>query len=110
MDKQQQIKVFSDCVFESTDTIEVRELPGRKSFWIAASELPNQFAQLTAENAAGENIYVGVNPRTKVGGSTANDVAKARCLFADFDGVVDTDDVKWKLEGAGLPVPTITVT
>ena len=68
----------------------------------------------------GYNIYFGVNPRKHVGGTTKEDVALARCIFADFD---DKDDamirpgdgcgryefVLNRIIDAGLPEPSMVV-
>ncbi len=108
MTRQEQLKLFCECVYESTDIVEIRQLPSGKRFWITAGELPNQFDSLATENTAGENIYAGINPRKAIGGSKSSDVALARCLFIDFDDA-SFEDVKWAIEGGNLPVPTIQV-
>jgi hypothetical protein len=106
--RQSELELFASTVFEPDDWIEVRQLPSCKSFWIKAANLAAQFESLSKENDGGQNIYFGVNPRIKVGDKKGEGVALARCLVADFDGM-NCEDAKWKIEGAGLPPPTLMV-
>ena len=102
------IQRFSASVFEPTDIVEVRILPQKRSTWHTAADLPKQAARLLKANGAGQNIYVGANPRRATGGTTADDVLLARCLFADFDGI-DLDEARRRWEAAGLPEPTLII-
>jgi|GEM_PF-1037173 hypothetical protein len=103
-----QLARFAACVFDSDDVVEVRRLPSKQSTWHKASELPELAGALGAENAAGQNIYAGANPRSQSGGTTAADVALARCVFADFDGVT-CEVASAKIKAAGLPSPTLLI-
>lgn len=96
------------CVFEPTDMIEVRRLPSGKSTWHQAGELTKVAESLFYENQHGQHIHVGVNPRHYRGGTRSKDVACARCLFVDFDGI-DPDTATERWHNAGLPMPTLTI-
>jgi hypothetical protein len=102
------LQSYVDCVFDPRDIAEVRLLPGRKSSWHAAGDLPHEFERLNRENRDGQNIYVGANPRRAIGGSTAEDVAQARCLWVDFDDV-SVEAARERIEAAKLPTATLTV-
>ncbi len=102
-----QIKRFAAAIFEPNDLVEIRALPGGAQRWVHASELAELSNELAEENGAGRNIYFGANPRQHKGGR-AEDVALARCLFADFDGV-DLDEVRRRIDEAILPAPTVLV-
>ena len=102
-----QIKRFATAIFEPNDLVEIRALPGGAQRWVHASELAELANELLVENRVGRNIYFGANPRQHKGGR-AEDVALARCLFADFDGV-DLDEVRRRIDEATLPAPTVLV-
>jgi hypothetical protein len=70
--------------------------------------LPNEFERLSRANKDGQNIYAGANPRKAIGGSTAEDVAQANCLFVDFDNV-GVDAARERIEAAKLPTATLTI-
>ena len=99
------VQTFCQCVFEPGDIIEIRLLPKAESSWHTARELSAQNGALINSNQD-QNIYVGANPRKAAGGTKAEDVALARCLFADFDNVT-ADDVKKMLSEKQFPEPTI---
>ncbi|MEE8079430.1 MAG: DnaB-like helicase C-terminal domain-containing protein [Pseudomonadales bacterium] len=105
---QDQLARFADCVFDPTDLIEIRRLPSGRSTWHVATELPELFGQLKADNAKGQSVYVGINPRKERGGRTTADVVLARCLFSDFDNV-GLDGARERWQAAELPKPTLTV-
>lgn len=120
------IASFVECVYDTSDIVEVRLLrPGKvegqadvKNSWHPANELSQQATRLLRENEHGWSVYVGANPRAKRGGAKAEDVAIARCLVADFDPSnfrlpdhqhVDLDVARERWKAAGLPEPTIIV-
>lgn len=105
----QSVELYARCVFEANDLVEIRPLPSGSSEWHVAEKLAEQSARLHAANLAGQNIYVGVNPRRRVGGRCAADVQLARCLFADFDGNPSIGETMKRLAKAGLPEPTLAV-
>lgn len=103
-----QLTRFAECVYERSDMVEVRRLPSGVSSWHVAAELPELLTRLTADNAKGQGVHVGINPRKDRGGRKTADVALGRCLFADFDHVgLEGAQKRW--ESAGLPKPTLTV-
>jgi len=105
---QKEITQYTTCVFEPTDIVEVRRLPSGKSTWHQAGELAKVAESLVQYNQHGEHIYVGANPRRVKGGTRGKDVACARCLFVDFDGI-DAEAAKDRWRNVGLPTPTITI-
>lgn len=108
MAAQEQIEVFAMAIFEPEDIVEVRRLPSGRSTWHRAMDLADDAAEILEDNWRGENIYVGVNPRRRIGGRRGEDVAIGRALVADFDKCdIDTAVGKW--ERAGLPEPTLVV-
>jgi hypothetical protein len=108
-DKQEsQLAHYTACVFEPADIVEVRRLPSGKSSWHTAGKLAEIAESLLHENRDGQHIYVGANPRLSQGGTKSSDVACARCLFVDFDGIgLYAAQDKW--HNAGLPTPTLTI-
>ena len=95
---------FFDALFEASDIVEVRRFPSKRQDWLAAADLPLVSA------SGNEDVYFGVNPRRRTGGSTAQDVALARCVFVDFDHVAAPMDAQAMIQDAGLPAPTVVVT
>ncbi|HUU19744.1 MAG TPA: phage/plasmid primase, P4 family [Sedimentisphaerales bacterium] len=98
---------FCTCAFEPEDIVEVRLLPSGKSVWFSAQDLAGQIEYLIAENQAGQNIYIGANPRKIRGGTSAEDVALAHCLFVDFDQGATGESIKGLLGDSGFPEPTL---
>lgn len=104
----QQITTYGNAVFEPHDIIEVRLLPERRQHWLTAADLPSWTDYFSLYNIAGQNVYVGVNPRRTQGGSRATDVALARSLVADFDDLT-LDEAAQRWQSAGLPRPTMVI-
>lgn len=98
---------FVTCLFEPDDLMEVRLLPSKRQTFARAGQLLGSDADLQAANDAGENIYIGANPRRQNGGK-AVDVALARCLFVDIDGTA-VDEARRRIRESGVPQPTIEV-
>jgi putative DNA primase/helicase len=93
---------FAAAIFEPEDTVEIRCLPSKQSEWRQASALAG------FDPPADQNVYVGANPRTAVGGTDGESVAIFRCLFADIDGVTLAEGLA-RLAATALPPPTIVV-
>lgn len=102
------VGTFADSLYEPDDLIEVRRLPSGRSTWHRASELPNVANDLRRDNAKGQGVFIGANPRTREGGRKAADVQLARSIFADFDHT-DLDDAAERWERIGLDDPTLAV-
>ena len=88
MNTAQQVDAFVSAIFDAVDLVEIRLLPSGKQRWEFAGNLSDTvrvLPWLEDRNAAGENIFIGINPRRRKGG-TAKDVLLARCLVVDFDG------------------------
>lgn len=106
-----QLRAFIDAIFEPTDLVELRAIHKThkaKQKWLAARDLSSLVARLGQLNGTGFDIYIGANPRKAIGGSKADDVLLARCLFVDFDGIA-LDEVRRRIDEAGLPTPTMIV-
>lgn len=105
---REEVARYAACVFEPTDIVEVRELPCGRSTWHEAGKLAEAAESLFCDNQHSQHIYVGANPRRAEGGTRSKDVACARCLFVDFDGIGPvTARERW--HNAGLPTPTLTI-
>ena len=98
---------FLACLYESSDLVEVRLLPGKRIMFHKVGQLHELDAELSSANAGGENVYIGANPRRRKG-STSTDVACARCVFVDIDKSTPEAAMQ-RIADAGLPTPTCTV-
>ena len=76
--------------------------PGR------SSETPRRAIAKLATLGHGTQVYFGANPRRRRGGK-AEDVAIARCLFADFDGGTTVEQARIRWAEACIPEPTVIV-
>jgi RepB DNA-primase from phage plasmid len=106
---KRQLQRYCNCVFDENDIVEVRLLPSGHRSWHKAKDLPDQFARLNRLNGEGQNVYLGANPRTAEGQSSAEGVAFAHCLFADFDGGATVEHASEKISAAGMPEPTALI-
>ena len=113
-DPCKQVARFMEVIFEPRDLVEVRMFPNKGEKrrplqeWHRASVLPAQTNRLAEINAGGQNIYFGANPRCTEGGRTEH-VARARCLYVDFDNGVTVPASRLWIDDACLPVPTAIV-
>lgn len=114
----EQIRLYVACVFEPMDIVEVRAIAsgGRvRKFWRNAQDLPGLVPELERLNGQGYNVYCGPNSRRTKGLSGDANVLFCRTLFVDFDGVEPGDGcgvwefIEPRIEGAGLPMPTLAV-
>ena len=105
---REELACYAASVFGPTDVVEVRRLPCGQSSWHQAGKLAEAAGPLVQDNQHSQHIYVGANPRRVQGGTRGKDVACARCLFADFDGI-GPDTARGKWHNAGLPMPTLTI-
>ncbi len=101
------VRIFSGAIWAPEDLIEIRSLPSGSSRWLPASQIHTIATALELENDAGQNIYAGVNPRSRHGRTNA-DVNCARCIFADFDNTT-VEEARNRICAARLPEPTILV-
>lgn len=109
---------YINFVFDSEDIVELRLIAKGKTtvrLWRQAKELSKLEPYLQQQNAAGYNIYIGVNPRKEFNLSGDDNVLLARFLFADFDGVEAGDGcgiwefVSDKIYQADIEMPDMTV-
>lgn len=113
MDTLAELEKYLAVVFEPTDLVEVRAFhrvkgQGVQRFWKPAREVASLVPKLSGMNLEAEyNIYCGANPRMREGGSN-EDVAIARCLFADWDDTT-LPDVQERFASASLPPPSLIV-
>jgi hypothetical protein len=104
-----QCEAFLGAIFEPEDIVEFRPLPNSPKRWGTLADLPDIVPWLAARNASGKHAYFGGNPRKAKGGSKEEDVALARCLWADFDGNIEHNEARTRIIGAGIPAPTATL-
>lgn len=106
-----QLAHFAGALFAADDIVELRVLPIPDQRWVRGEDLASRepVEWLAQQSAAGQNLYVGANPRTEVGGADAAHVAFARSLFVDFDGGVTPVQALDKVQAAGLPPPSVVV-
>ncbi len=105
---KESLALFTECLFDPADTIEIRRLPAGKSTWHKAGALAETAESLLADNRQGQNIYAGANPRRSHGGTKNEDVVCAWCLFADFDGI-GLDESRNRWQKIHLPEPTLII-
>ena len=103
---------FAAAVWEPTDIIELRCIHpakdrGALSVWSDAGRLAECVQWGNKRNMEGFGIYAGANPR-KDRGKSAADVALARCLFVDFDGI-DVATATALVADKCLPLPSVVV-
>ncbi len=101
---------YAGSVWSWTDLIELRPLPPHlgERRWITPVQLMELEAELTAWNQQGANLYAGVLPRLRAGGSD-EDAGPGRCLWADFDKVDPRTAWTRAVKEKGLPKPTMIV-
>ena len=105
---QADLRRFLSAIFQPNDIVEVRCLPSKESSWHQPKDLVNKANRLLGPNRDGENIYFGANPRKKIGGRSAKDVALARCLFVDIENTT-IENASQLIREAGLPKPTASL-
>ena len=88
------------------DIVELRLLPSAKSLFIKRNEID---PRKVCEDHGGENIYFGVNARSKPGGKSDADVKHACAVFVDIDGLEDLQYVLNAIDDASLPGPSVVV-
>jgi len=108
MTTAEQLATYTSIVAEPDDILNIRLLPSGANEFVSAANMPAMDDRLTRANRA-QDVYVGVNPRKAIGGTTADDVALARCLFVDFDDDAEPHDVLAAIFDAGLPAPSLVI-
>lgn len=116
----QQITAFVGALYDPADIVETRALrdgddPRRK--WHKANNVAAIIANATQLNAAGWNVYLGINPRADFFRSGDKFVPLARSCFVDFDQdhltATDADgqiaEVLERIRNCWLPEPSIIV-
>jgi P4 family phage/plasmid primase-like protien len=101
------------AIFDAEDLVELRPLkhddsPEAGRRWLAAGDVGRAVEWLAKTSDDRHSHYFGANPRRRNGGKT-EDVRLARCLFCDFDGGAEVDEVMAAVEKAGRPWPTAIV-
>ena len=119
-----QLNRFLAALYEEHDLIELRPIEiwndpcesRRRSkvirserAWLRPAELVDRFdhyARLNLERRA--NLFMGVNPRLRVGRGSKADVGVCRSLWADMDEV-SPEMARWRCQFAGIPDPSILI-
>lgn len=120
----QELALFLSALFSNADLVEVRPIEvwtdigtgTRRSRVLRQHRLwvpPNRLLALQHElgqlnDTQNANIFMGVNPRTNVGGGKKCDVKVCRCVWADLDGVTP-EIARWRCEEIGIGDPSIIV-
>jgi hypothetical protein len=111
-DVLRQCQEFLSAIFEPDDIVEFRCLitgnPNILRKWASIEGFPKIVPWLHDCNET-LSCYLGANPRKRVGGGKEEDVALARCVFADFDGGMSVEDAWSRVKAADLPMPTVTI-
>src|SRR5687768_13052716 len=84
----EQLASYATVVYDTAAVVEVRAINSSgevDSCWMTSGELPDAAERLTQWNAAGWNIYAGVNARSARGIRGDAAVDYAGCLVADHD-------------------------
>lgn len=112
LEPEEEAEIFLQTLFEPDDLVEFRGLttqdgPTRQT-WTKAP-YRKTLVELQDWNAAGFNIYVGANPRSRRRG-TAEDVALARSHCADFDETgIKIGHARQRVRDGGYPEPSVWV-
>lgn len=121
---QQQLREFLHALYGKGDIVEVRPIEiwrdahsGKRRSkvlhnerqWLAPQEIFASRDRLQALNVTSNaNIFMGVNPRRRVGGATKEGVSLCRCLWADLDNVTP-EIARWLCEIEHVVDPSIIV-
>jgi len=109
---------YIDFIFQPDDLVELRLIGNNKPVkqrWLRASELAELTLYLKLQNTLGYNVYVGVNPRKKINCSGDDNIAMAKFMFADFDGIEPGDGcgiwefVSDRIYQANIAMPDLSV-
>jgi DNA-binding MarR family transcriptional regulator len=117
---RQTLASFAGVLFEPDDWVEARRIRPRREpdsrrnsypLFRRASELPSlAFAKWAMKaNGEGWGLFAGVNPRPHKGAKDNASIVLARTVFVDFDGGVNPDLVRSRIEHAELPPATMLV-
>ena len=104
---EEQVELFASLIWDPSDLIEIRILPKRERIYTLAGQLVDHVDRLWELNQDGQNIYVGINPRSRKGGK-AEDVKRFRTFFVDWDGV-SLEYIQHAYDAAGVADPTLVV-
>lgn len=108
---------FLHGLFAPGDIINFRCIPNVKAAikqkWCVAGDEDSETKTLTwakqLNSEEGYSVYVGMNPRTEMGGGSAEHVRLFRALAADLDGGVDVDEALSRVKDCGIPEPSAIV-
>lgn len=112
-----QIAAFVGALFDPVQFVEIRRLPSGRSTWHLARDIQQIIDACIVSNRAGQDIYIGVNPRPGLGANGNACIRTARCVFADFDPkhltTSEPDDqvreVMQRIRDRGMPEPSIVL-
>ena len=109
-----------DALFEPGDIVEIRSVrpghAGKVHDWYVVGDSGWDAIEARLRDAnATDHAFFGANPRSRAGGTKANDVPFARSFFADFDRsasgekTCSVSEALDRLRDAMLPSPTAVV-
>jgi hypothetical protein len=107
----ERLRLFAEGLLEPDGLYEVRPVPWAKpgSIWAKPMQLVDLVPALVQLNRGGVNLYFSLNPRREKGATTGEGTLPGSLLMADFDSGMALDEVRSRLETAGLPKPTAIV-
>ena len=118
-----ELSVFLSTLFAADETVEIRPIEiwsdskGRrksrvlKQFhrWLTPDEIRGRQTDLVEVNCSHRaNIFMGVCPRNRFGGTKKDDVLLSRSLWADLDDV-SLEVALWRCDQTKLPRPSLAV-
>jgi len=113
----QQLGMIVSALFKADELVEVRAVRSASSeakgvsrvverAWLQPQELLQRYAAFVKMNESGANIYFGVNPRLRCGGSKEH-ISLTRCMWADVDSSLP--DATLKRWAGIVPEPSIVI-
>jgi hypothetical protein len=81
---------------------------GVATWWGCRQRIDRNWSEMKTLDGIPLNIYCSANPRKRIGGRKADDVALARSLFADLDES-SLEEATKRREQAKMPRPSMTV-
>ena len=121
---KEQLRQFLAALFDQHDIVEIRPIEiwrnrasgnrhsrvlSLERRWWTPDEILASYSKLLESNVKRHaNIFMGVNPRSQVGGAKKRDVVLCRCLWADMDEVTP-EVARWRCQEVGVPDPSVLV-
>ena len=121
---EDELRCFLQALFEPNDIVEVRPIEvwtdatsgqsqskviRNQRLWLTPEKLFEERSELEILNINERaNIFMGVNPRARIGGGRKSDIRLCRSVWADMD-FVTPEVARWRCHEVGLPDPSLLV-